>query len=69
MGIIDADYCQSDNEGHILITLINNSDRVVSLSQGDKFVQGIISEYISEPNYDNLFEINNRNSGFGSADN
>lgn len=67
VGIIDADYCQSDNEGHILITLVNNGDCEISLFARSKFVQGIIENYISEPSYDNLFQLNQRNGGFGST--
>lgn len=43
VGIIDADYYNSDNEGHIFIKLTNdtNADKTVTINQGDGFAQGI----------------------------
>lgn len=42
-GIIDSDYSNSDNEGHIFIKVTNNSleDKIVRINRGDKFAQGI----------------------------
>lgn len=38
-GIIDSDYSNSDNEGHIFIKMTNNSleDKIVRINRGDKF--------------------------------
>ncbi|MBQ7223376.1 MAG: dUTP diphosphatase [Erysipelotrichaceae bacterium] len=41
VGIIDADYYHAANEGHIQIQVTNNSDRQLSLKQGNRFAQGI----------------------------
>ena len=65
IGIIDADYCNSDNEGHIIISLENPSDKDVELVQGKPFVQGIIVNYEIPENADSQKE---RNGGFGSTD-
>ncbi|MDE5990086.1 MAG: deoxyuridine 5'-triphosphate nucleotidohydrolase [Clostridia bacterium] len=47
VGIIDSDYFNSSNEGHIFCKLTNdtNENKTVSINQGDGFVQGIFVEY------------------------
>lgn len=40
-GVIDADYAHADNEGHILISLVNTGDHTFTLNAGDRFVQGV----------------------------
>ncbi len=47
VGIIDSDYFYSDNEGHIFVKLTNasNEGRIVDISKGTGFVQGIFLEY------------------------
>lgn len=47
VGIIDSDYFNSDNEGHIFIKMTNdtNEGRTVEVSQGTGFAQGIFIEY------------------------
>lgn len=67
VGIIDADYYNSDNEGHIFIKVTNCSyeDKTVSVKAGDGFAQGIFLPFgITED--DNVTE--KRNGGFGSTD-
>lgn len=71
-GIIDADYYQSDNEGHIMIKLYNpmNLHSVpngnINIKKGDAFVQGIITKFYT---CDNEVEITQeRNGGIGSTD-
>jgi len=45
VGIIDSDYYGNENnEGHIIIALVNNSDWAVKIAEGDRFVQGIITK-------------------------
>ncbi len=66
VGIIDSDYYNSDNEGHIFIKLTNdtNTNKTVSIKQGDGFAQGIFMCYgITED--DDATGI--RNGGFGST--
>ena len=41
MGIIDSDYYEADNEGHIMLKLINNSEKHLDLSAGTAIAQGI----------------------------
>ena len=63
-GIIDSDYYNADNEGHIIIALVNRGDKIVELKKGDRFVQGIFTKY-----YLAQEEENNkvRTGGFGST--
>ena len=43
-GIIDSDYYNNeDNEGHILIALVNMGTEPVSLDKGERVAQGIFS--------------------------
>lgn len=44
-GIIDSDYFSADNEGHIWISLTNNSDKTFRCNVGDKICQGIFVKY------------------------
>ena len=46
VGIIDADYFDNlDNEGHIMVRLVNHGPHAVHLNKGDAFCQGIILPY------------------------
>lgn len=64
VGIIDSDYCEAENEGHIFIKLVNDSDDDVSFGAGDKIAQGIFMPYgITED--DNTSE--KRKGGIGST--
>lgn len=65
-GIIDSDYSNSDNEGHIFIKVTNNSleDKIVRINRGDKFAQGIFVQYGTVIDDD---AVEARNGGFGST--
>jgi dUTPase len=47
MGVIDADYFFSDNEGHIFAKITNDSNegKTLSLERGEGFMQGIFLPY------------------------
>lgn len=47
VGIIDSDYFNSDNEGHIFAKITNdsNEEKTVKLEKGAGFMQGIFLEY------------------------
>ena len=66
VGIIDSDYFYSDNEGHIFAKLTNdtNEGKVVELSVGTGFMQGIFVEYGITID-DDVTEV--RNGGLGST--
>ena len=47
VGIIDSDYYNNeDNEGHIMIALLNYGKETVSLEKGERVAQGIFSKYL-----------------------
>ena len=66
IGLIDADYFYSDNEGHIFAKITNDSNegKVISVKKGEAFIQGVFLSYgITEDD-----EVNSiRNGGFGST--
>ncbi|MBO8462718.1 MAG: deoxyuridine 5'-triphosphate nucleotidohydrolase [Firmicutes bacterium] len=66
VGIIDSDYYESDNEGHIFAKITNDSKegKEVSLKAFEGFMQGIFVEYGITFD-DDVEEI--RNGGFGST--
>ncbi len=43
--IIDADYINADNEGHIFISIENRGTETIFLNTGDAFVQAVFIEY------------------------
>ena len=67
VGIIDSDYYNSDNEGHIFVKLTNdsNKNKEINISPGDGIVQGIFEPF--GVTYDDNVEVK-RNGGFGSTD-
>lgn len=66
VGVIDSDYFYSDNEGHIMARLTNdsNEDKVLRIERGSGFLQGIFTEYgiTVDDEADGV-----RNGGFGST--
>ncbi len=65
VGIIDADYYYSDNEGHIFAKIVNAGDKPLHIKSGDGFMQGIFVEYgIVEDDHVET----TRNGGVGSTD-
>ena len=65
VGVIDADYCDSDNEGHIIISLENPSETTIELPEGKAFAQGIVVKYEIP---DGAESEESRAGGFGSTD-
>ncbi|WP_251424062.1 dUTP diphosphatase [Veillonella agrestimuris] len=46
-GIIDSDYYNNeDNEGHIMIALLNYGSEPMSIEKGERIAQGIFSKYL-----------------------
>lgn len=66
VGIIDSDYFYSDNEGHIMAKITNdtNENKNVIVDAGTGFMQGIFVEYgiTTDDDADGI-----RNGGFGST--
>lgn len=65
VGIVDADYVLSDNEGHIFMKMVNDGDKPVTIERGKAFCQGIFQHYLITDD-DDANGI--RSGGFGSTD-
>lgn len=65
VGIIDSDYYNALNEGHIQIKIYNGGNKEVEIKKGQGFAQGIFLEYGITIDDEND---NDRVGGFGSTD-
>lgn len=67
VGVIDADYNQSDNEGHIFVKVRNDSnDKTMTIKAGEAFCQAIFTPFLIVDD-DNFEDGEDRNGGFGST--
>lgn len=64
VGVIDSDYVHADNEGHILVMLVNGGDHEVTLHPGERFCQGIFLPFGLAEEAEVTGE---RSGGFGST--
>lgn len=66
IGVIDSDYYNAENEGHIMCRMTNdtNENKILEIKKGQGFVQGIFLEYGITVD-DDVKEI--RKGGFGST--
>lgn len=65
-GVIDADYYNNeDNEGHIMIGLINFGKEDVQIIKGMRIAQGIFYKFLTVDNEKNINIV--RTGGFGST--
>ncbi|VEU83211.1 deoxyuridine 5'triphosphate nucleotidohydrolase dUTPase [Acholeplasma hippikon] len=66
VGVVDSDYYNNqDNEGHLMIPLLNFSKDVVVIEKGERVAQGIFHKfYLTD---DDLASDNQRTGGFGSS--
>lgn len=66
-GIIDSDYFNSDNEGHMFIKLFNDcpENKDLEVRAGTAIAQGIIQQYFITD--DDIPVTAKRNGGFGST--
>ena len=64
VGIIDSDYHYSDNEGHIMLKIVNEGSKKMEINAGDGIAQGIFLQFgiVSDDNV-----VAERNGGFGST--
>ena len=66
-GIIDADYYNNpDNEGHIMVPLVNHSDVALHIGKGIRIAQGIFYKYLTADD-DAAGSGAARTGGFGST--
>ena len=64
VGIIDSDYYYADNEGHIIVGIVNRGEKDLIINKGDRFVQGIFYKYYLAKEDDIKQK---RHGGFGST--
>ncbi len=66
VGVIDSDYYNSSNEGHIFVKIVNDNgeNKAMTVNKGDGFVQGIFLPYGLATD-DNATAV--RDGGFGST--
>lgn len=66
VGVIDSDYYNSSNEGHIFVKIVNDNgeNKAMTVNKGDGFVQGIFLPYGLAAD-DNTTTV--RDGGFGST--
>ena len=66
VAVIDGDYAESDNEGHIFVKIVNDSSlaKDIKLNTGDAFCQGVFLPFGITLD-DEVTE--QRNGGFGST--
>lgn len=65
VGVVDSDYYSNpDNDGHIMVALVNGSDVETSLSAGERFAQGLFMRYYLT---DDDLSGTKRSGGFGSS--
>lgn len=66
VGVVDSDYYGNvDNDGHIMISLYNFTDKDVTLPVGERVAQGIFQKYLTCTNEDVI--TSERKGGFGST--
>ncbi len=65
VGIIDSDYYNADNQGHIFIKMTNCGDKPLEVEKGKAFAQGVFVEY--GITYDDDC-VSARTGGLGSTD-
>ena len=67
VGIIDADYYNNaDNEGHIMLALLNMGTEPVVLPKGERVAQGIFYNYLTADGDEKVTKAV-RGGGFGST--
>ena len=64
VGIIDSDYYEADNEGHIIIAVANHGNKDMVIKQGERFAQGLFVRYYLA---DEDEVKTSRHGGFGST--
>ena len=65
VGVIDADYYYSDNEGHIMVPLYNFTDAPITLKKHERISQGIFTKFFKTDSDEDNGVI--RSGGFGSS--
>ncbi|NLL69023.1 MAG: dUTP diphosphatase [Acholeplasmataceae bacterium] len=66
VGVVDSDYYgNEDNEGHLMVPIINFTDSDVKVEKGERIAQGIFVKYHTVTNDITIGDT--RDGGFGSS--
>lgn len=65
VGVIDSDYSNSDNQGHIFIRVTNEGTTIIQIDKGEAFAQAMLTSYYLTED-DDVATL--RNGGLGSTD-
>lgn len=66
-GIVDCDYYNNaDNEGHLMLALVNKGEQTLVLKKNERIAQGIFYKYLTSDD-DKLENKATRSGGFGST--
>lgn len=65
VGVVDADYYDADNEGHISIPLYNFTSETVFINKGERLAQAIFTNYFKTVDEEDTGAV--RLGGFGSS--
>lgn len=66
VGVIDSDYYDAENEGHLMIPLLNIKSEEVIINKGERVAQGIFINYLTTTDEDIKNNVQ-RLGGFGSS--
>lgn len=67
VGVIDSDYYNNpNNEGHIMVPLLNISDQESRVEKGERIAQGIFTIFQKLEDEEETYQ--ERTGGFGSSD-
>lgn len=68
VGIIDSDYYGNvDNDGHIMIKVVNGGNGPLTINRGDRFAQALFTNFLLTE--DDLVNSKERSGGLGSSGN
>ena len=62
--VVDSDYADSPNEGHIWLALYNDSDKDAEFDAGERIAQAVFTQYIICDDDD---AVGKREGGIGST--
>lgn len=65
VGVIDADYFNADNEGHLKVGIYNGGNKMLEIHAGDAIAQGILQKYYVTDDDEPVQQ--RRSGGFGST--
>ena len=65
VGVVDSDYYGNEDEGHLMVPIINFTDSDVKVEKGERIAQGIFVKYHTVTN--DITISDTRDGSFGSS--